>query len=218
MTSYAIIPAAGRSRRMGSPKLLLPWGSATIIEHVLEAWRGSRVDRIVVVVHPDDEELARRCEGNRVTVVFPPSPPPEMKDSVAAGIRHVEVMESPTRGDCWLLAPADMPHLSSATIDRLLAEHARRSGHSERNEESWTVAPILVPVHGGQRGHPVLFPWALAADVLALPTAEGVNQLLRRHGVLEVPCGAEAIGDDVDTIDDYRRLASAHGPNVQAAE
>ncbi len=226
MTSYAIVPAAGRSKRMGSPKLLLPWGHATIIEQVLAAWRSSRVDRILVVVHPDDRELAERCRGDRVTVVIPTVPPPEMKDSVAAALRHIESECLPSSDDCWLLAPADMPNLSSATIDRLLTQHARRSCHSERSEESppppeilrcaqndTSEAPILVPVHGGRRGHPVLFPWPLAAEVFALSATQGVNQLRRRHAVLEVSCGADELGDDVDTVEDYRRLAS---PRQQA--
>jgi molybdenum cofactor cytidylyltransferase len=178
---------------------------------VLEAWRGSRVDRIVVVAHPEDHELARRCQGERTTVVTPAVPPPEMKDSVAAGLRHVETTDSPTGRDCWLLAPADLPRLSTAAIDCLLAEHERAS-HLKRSEEPVAAASILVPVHAGRRGHPVLFPWALAAEVFALSATEGVNQLLRRHEVVEIPCGPEAVGDDVDTLDDYRRLASSqHG-------
>ena len=40
--SFAVVPAAGRSRRMGRPKLLLPWGESTIIQQVLGAWRASQ--------------------------------------------------------------------------------------------------------------------------------------------------------------------------------
>ena len=61
--SFAIIPAAGRSQRMGEPKLLLPWGQSTIIEHVLAVWCASRVEAVVMVVHPDDvrpAELGRK--------------------------------------------------------------------------------------------------------------------------------------------------------------
>ena len=74
MRSFAVIPAAGRSQRMGQPKLLLPWGRTTVIEHVLGVWRASRVTHTVIVVHPDDKFLAElshqlRCgrgaTGNR---------------------------------------------------------------------------------------------------------------------------------------------------------
>ena len=33
----AIILAAGRSRRMGQPKMLLPWGETTVLGHVIQA-------------------------------------------------------------------------------------------------------------------------------------------------------------------------------------
>jgi molybdenum cofactor cytidylyltransferase len=203
MTSYAIVPAAGRSRRMGAPKLLLPWGETTLIERVLGAWRASRVDQIAVVVHPNDQELIERCQGERVTVVRPVVPPPEMKDSVAAALRHIEAARPPGPDDCWLLAPADLPNLSTATIDRLLVAY-----HAQPKASRVILVPVHNDQHGGRRGHPVLFPWPLASEVFALAAAEGVNQLLRRHAVLEVACGAEAIGEDVDTLEDYRRMAS----------
>jgi molybdenum cofactor cytidylyltransferase len=199
MTSYAIIPAAGRSTRMGAPKLLLPWGDSTIIEHVLAAWRASRVDRILVVVHPDNKRLAERCQGDRVTVVVPNVPPPEMKDSVVVCLRHIQENGSPHDGDCWLLAPADVPNLSVGVINRLLDEHARSL--------SSPMPVILAPSHAGRRGHPVLFAWRLAKEVFALSGSEGVNQLLKCHPVSEVPVGAEELADDVDTLQDYRRLA-----------
>ena len=50
MRSFAIIPACGRSVRMGTPKLLMPWKDSTVIEAVLAAWEQSQIDEIVVVV------------------------------------------------------------------------------------------------------------------------------------------------------------------------
>ncbi|HMP05911.1 MAG TPA: NTP transferase domain-containing protein, partial [Lacipirellulaceae bacterium] len=59
--SFAIVPAAGRSVRMGAPKLLLPVAGRPLIDHVLAAWSASRSTRIVVVVRGDDHALATRC-------------------------------------------------------------------------------------------------------------------------------------------------------------
>jgi molybdenum cofactor cytidylyltransferase len=199
MRSFAVIPAAGRSRRMGQPKLLLPWENTTVIEHTLAAWRASRVDVVVVVVHPDDRELAKRCRHAGATVVVPPQPPPEMKDSVACALEYLRGQQSPQSEDVWLLAPADVPRLSAAIVDRLLDEQARTGNRTE----------ILVPVHDGRRGHPVLFPWPLADEVARLAEQEGVNALLDRHAVREVDCGPAGVPGDLDTPDDYRRLRDA---------
>ena len=49
---YAVVPAAGRSRRMGQPKLLLGMGGQTVIEHVITALREGGVDRVLVVIGP----------------------------------------------------------------------------------------------------------------------------------------------------------------------
>lgn len=194
MTSFAIIPAAGISTRMGSPKLLLPWEGKTIIEHVIRAWLASRVTRVVVVVRPDDEELATAVRQFDVDVVIPNEPPPEMKDSVRHALVHIERRYSPEPSDSWLLAPADMPRISSVVIDRLLKE--QRPNSSE----------ILVPEVAGKRGHPVLFPWSLAAEATRLPEREGLNSLVARHAARLVPCDEDAILEDLDTPEDYRRL------------
>ena len=84
MQSFGIVPAAGRSSRMGTPKLLLPWGDKTLIASVLQAWRSSRVARVVAVVHPEEHELARACARACVEVVQPAAPPPDIKASVRA--------------------------------------------------------------------------------------------------------------------------------------
>ncbi len=71
MRSFAIVPAAGRSVRMGRPKLNLPWGESTVLEHVVQAWLASRVDRVIVVVRRDDERLDELCRSLGVEVCVP---------------------------------------------------------------------------------------------------------------------------------------------------
>jgi molybdenum cofactor cytidylyltransferase len=192
--SFAIVPAAGRSARMGRPKLLLPWGDVTLIEHVLAVWRGSRVERVVVVTRGDDADLADVCRRCGVDVAPAIPPPPDMRASVRHGLAYVAQTWRPAPADVWLVAPADLPGLTVETIDRVLAAH-----DPSRPE-------IIVP-RGERRGHPVLFPWGLADEVARLPEDCGINELLRRHAVREVRCEAAAgAGDDLDTPEDYERL------------
>ena len=198
LSSYAILPAAGRSVRMGAPKLLLPWHSGTILSAVLAAWRASRVDRVVAVVHSDDDEIAAICRAAGAQVVLPADPPAEMKHSVALGLAWIEDHLQPTPDSAWLLAPADMPDLSTAVIDALIAAHdsANDAAHSQ----------IIVPVSGSRRGHPVLFPWSLAAAVPQLTPSEGVNALLARMAVRELQVAPQSIPADINTPEDYARL------------
>jgi len=192
--AFAIIPAAGRSQRMGRPKLLMPWGGQSVIECVLAAWRASRVFQVVIVVHPSDGDLAETCRAAGVNVVVAQAPPVDMKASVRLGLEFVAAKFQPTAEDAWLVAPADMPLLSAVAIDLVLAAHDAKSPR------------IVVPVHAGRRGHPVLFPWTLAAEVADLEAEEGLTRLLQRHAVVETPSPEQAILLDFDTPADYQAL------------
>lgn len=193
--SFAIVPAAGRSVRMGRPKLLLPWGEWTVIEQVLAAWLGSRVTRTLVVVRADDVRLAEVCRNCGAAVVTADPPPPDMKASVRCALEHIAGHWQPAPHDAWLVAPADLPRLATATIDRVLAAYDS------------TQPEIVAPRIAGLRGHPVLFPWSLAAEVARLPSDVGIDELLRRYPVRDVPVDASAdSAADLDTPEDYRRL------------
>lgn len=184
--SIAIIPAAGRSERMGRDKLLLPWAESTVLGSVIAAWQASRVDEIVVVTRRDRQDIISLCGAQAVTVVTPELPPPEMKDSVLAALQHAS-------GDVWLLAPADMPQLNPLIINQVLAAHDP------------DAPEIIAPVESGKRGHPVLFPWSLASKVASLGPDEGVNAILKGHAVREIECQHPTVHDDIDTPEDYAR-------------
>jgi molybdenum cofactor cytidylyltransferase len=192
--SFAIIPAAGASRRMGQDKLLLPWRGRTIVEHVLDAWQSSRVDRVVLIIRPADDRLALLGDRHGVDVVVPPAAPAEMKDSVCLGLEHVKRNYDPHPTDAWLLAPADMPRLSTPVIDRLLAAYRPHRPQ------------VQVAVASGRRGHPILLPWSWAADVAGLPDGSGINSLLAAGNLAEVETEDVGIHADLDTPEDYRRL------------
>lgn len=208
--SFAIIPAAGHSVRMGRPKLLLDLAGKPLMRHTLEAWLASRVTAVVVVVRLDDEPLAAAVRGvaeefadPRLSLVRPETPPPDMKASVQTALRHIERTFQPKGNDAFLVAPADMPALSPAIVDALLERHLA----GNRTEKG----RILVPELGGRQGHPVLFPWPFAAAVHELPGDAGLNELAHRHPPHCIACdhlspaSADAFAD-VDTPEQYRRL------------
>jgi molybdenum cofactor cytidylyltransferase len=210
--SVAVIPAAGRSQRMGSlHKLLMPWGSRTVLDRVLFAWVASQIDRVVVVSRPDDgplHELVRRFA--RVDLVIADKAPRDMKRSVEIGLQFFRpntigpntigpnTIGPNTIGpdDRWLLAPADLPTLTASLIDRVI-----EAGRQTRG--------IVVPTFDRRRGHPVSFPWSLADQVARLGDDQGIKQLLEQHPVVELPIEVDEYPQDVDTPEDYRRLREA---------
>ena len=192
--SIAIVPAAGHSRRMGQAKLVLPFQGSTIIEQVIGAWEKSDVDHVVAVVRQNDTELAERCRSAGAAVVLPEIDPAEMRYSVEAGLEFAVGRYRPRSVDAWFLAPADVPRISIALINQLLVAY-RRAGPA-----------IFLPSYDGHRGHPVVFPWKLAAEVPQLGPDEGLNSLVKRHQVSEIHWSAPLEWEDVDTPDQYRRL------------
>jgi molybdenum cofactor cytidylyltransferase len=117
-----------------------------------------------------------------------------MKASVQFGLSHVAEVHRPTDRDQWMVAPADLPRLSSGLINRLI--DAGRSGKSS----------VVVPRYGERPGHPLLFPWSLSRQVFSLPENEGINRLLEAPNVeyLDLPSAARVT--DVDTPQDYQEM------------
>lgn len=186
---------------MGQPKLLLPWPcrdqpTATIMDRLLEAWTSSRVSQVVVVVRPDDVALANACRRWPVQVVEPEIPPMDMKASVQFGLEFLQSRFQPDRCDRVFVAPADLPTLSTAVIDRLV--------ESPHNEDS-----IVVPVFGDRQGHPILIPWQLTNEIFRLGEDEGIDALVERHPKQSISFDPSELMEDVDTPDEYRSARAA---------
>ncbi|HZZ73636.1 MAG TPA: NTP transferase domain-containing protein, partial [Pirellulales bacterium] len=156
--------------------------------------------RIIVTIDPRDLELAQICRAQRAEVVLPERPPEDMKRSVLYGLQYIERRYQPSAEAVWLMAPADLPFLSAARIARLLAEQPA------------TPEKILVPRQAGRRGHPILAPWPVAAEVARLPENGGLNALLRDERIRLIDCADDGSDEDLDTPADFARLQNRHPP------
>lgn len=182
---------------MGQPKLLLPWGDTTLVRHVVGNWRASRVEQVILVLHPDDREIAQHCDGAFAACCEPP--PAEMKDSIRYGLQVAEELFQAAPPDVWLVAPADMPAISPEVINTMLAAYEHSLNQANASPRIWVAR------HAGRRGHPVLFPWSLAAEVATLGPNEGLKALFERHPAEFVDVASYGIFTDVDTPEDYER-------------
>ncbi|MEX0728861.1 MAG: nucleotidyltransferase family protein [Planctomycetaceae bacterium] len=193
---FAVIPAAGRSRRMGRPKLLLPVGLEPLISRVIETFQRPQIAATVVVVRQSDVDLQQELAKTSAHVVTPGVDPPHMRDSIELALAAIERTFQPAPADGWILCPADHPLLDGSILNRLMA--------------AWRTCPtpIQVPVHKGRRGHPVFFRWSTVAALRALPADAGVNALLKQHPDEVTACNVEDEGVlfDLDTPEDYLKL------------
>ena len=192
----AIVPAAGKSERMGQPKLLLPLGHRRVIEHVLAALAGSQVNHTIVVAPPGADELCAIVRSHNAELAQLPEPTADMRASIVFGLARAEQRWGSGALDAFLVALADQPTLLSRTVDHLIARF-----HS-------STRSIFIPTLGGRRGHPALFAWRHADAVRSLPPDQGLNSLVAQLDteVEECPTDAPGMLQDLDTPGDYDRL------------
>jgi molybdenum cofactor cytidylyltransferase len=196
--TLALLPAAGKSVRMGRPKLTLPLAGRPVVAHVLDALRLGGVERIVVVLNPvASPELTHIANAAGVDVCPLDGDTPDMRATVETGLEWMEQHYHPSADERWLLTPADHPTLDPMLV-RCLLDAARR--HPDRS--------IVVPVHAGRRGHPTVIAWHHVGGLRAYPRGQGINAYLRTHEAetLELPAESADVLADLDTPDDYERL------------
>ena len=113
-----------------------------------------------------------------------------------------EPMSKPSGAWTFASASAGTPFANKSSkislILRLLLREYDRRGD----------ASILVPVHGGRRGHPVALAWHHVAGIRRHPADEGLNTYLRQHAAAtrEIAVPSAEILRDLDTPEDYERL------------
>jgi len=186
----AIVLAAGRSRRMGTQKLLLPFGGGTVIGHIVGEVLRSPVAETLVVVGRDGPRVAEALAGQAVRIVANPDPDAEMLSSVRCGLRAIG-----PNCDAVLVALGDQPTITADLVGRMM-DAFRGGGRG-----------IVVPVHDGKPGHPILFAARYRDEVLTRFDDVGLRGLRQAHAedVMELPAASAAVLNDMDWPEDYRR-------------
>ena len=188
MRVAGVVLAAGESRRMGRLKALLPFGSRTVIEQVLQPLLSADLSEVAVVLGHRAEEIATVLEPLPVRLFHNPDYRLGMTSSVQVALRSLDTVP-----DAYLLALVDQPQIGLPVIQRLLAAHAR------------TRKGLVIPVWQGKRGHPLLLAAVYRQAVLALKPDQGLNVVTRGypHDTLELPIGNDDILRDMDYQEEY---------------
>jgi molybdenum cofactor cytidylyltransferase len=184
----AVVLAAGRARRMGRPKHLIPIEGTPMLLRVVRALRASRVRGITVVLRADDADGERLLAREGVRAVRAESPDEGRAASIRAGVRATPP------GAALLFAMADQPFLEPGDFDALIGAH--RAGD------------ILCARYAGERGTPVLFASGYRAELLGLRGAAGGREVLARHPERVRLLDLEPDhGRDVDSPEDLAAIA-----------
>jgi len=185
---WAVILAAGESRRMGTQKLLLPFGDATVVEAVVRTALASGIDRAVAVLGADREAVRAKLESSGVDFAVNEMFADGMLSSIQTGFRVL-----PPEAEAAVIMLGDQPFLPPSVVDTVVR------GYRE------SLKGIVIPVFRTRRGHPVLVDLKYRDEVLALDPADGLRRLMRTHpeDIAEVEVDDANILRDLDTPEDY---------------
>jgi molybdenum cofactor cytidylyltransferase len=185
---WAIILAAGESRRMGSPKMLLAFQGRTIIENVISNVAESKVDKIMVVLGAVREPLVRVIEKSGIKYCYNDNYKEGMLSSVQCGFKNL-----PVTYKAVLVFQGDQPLITPASINSLIKAYL----NSDKG--------IVLPVYKNRRGHPILIDKRYCDEIKVLNPLDGLRSLAYRYpgDVLEVATGDPGILRDFDTYEEY---------------
>jgi molybdenum cofactor cytidylyltransferase len=187
----AILLAAGRSRRMGAFKPLLPFGDHTVVEHCLTTIHAAGIEETIVVLGHRADDVRHQLRDRQIRFALNSDPESEMSVSIARGVEAVS-----KDAVALLIALVDHPGAPAGVIKSLVDE--------------WRLqkAKLIQPEHEGRGGHPVLVDLCYRQELLTLDPARGLRALFDAHRdqVRRLAVDSPLVARDMDTWEDYVRL------------
>lgn len=191
-----IVLAAGRSRRMGTNKLVLPFAGKTVIAHIVDELLASKADKVYVVTGFQRQRIIEALSGRSVSFVVNPDRDADMLSSVRCGLGTVGK-------DCIavLIVLGDQPSLTCRLIDEII-------GAFENTEKG-----VVVPCYRGRRGHPILVSTKYRDEILTCHNNVGLRGILHAHAddIFEMDVSTPDVLSDMDCRADYHREKTSFG-------
>jgi molybdenum cofactor cytidylyltransferase len=186
----AIVLAAGQSSRMrtageSANKLVRPLDGRPMVRHAVEAALKSAVSDIVIVTGNEKDRVRAALQGLPVMFCDNPYYSKGLSTSLILGLNAL-----PEDCDGALILLGDMPAVDAPLLDRLIAAFAPAESRA-----------IIVPVHAGRRGNPILWARQFFPEIRLLSGDAGARALLGPHAslVCEIEAGSDAPLTDIDT-------------------
>ncbi|MCZ2126919.1 MAG: nucleotidyltransferase family protein [Anaerolineales bacterium] len=178
----AIVLAAGKSRRMGRPKMLMRWGETTVLNHIVQTLRKAGIEDVIAATN---SEIAPRLENCDVRVVL--NDEGGMLQSAQIGLRALK-----PSARAALICLGDQPQMEESSARSVCEAY-------QKNQ-----AKLVAPSYRLRRGHPWLVDKSLWAEILAMQNGT-LRDFLNAHAneVEYVELDAPSVLQDLDTPNDY---------------
>lgn len=196
---WAVILAAGESRRFGRDKLTVPFGGGFLAEAVLtsvaQARESSVLHDVLVVVRDPRGGVALHAVAQHFRILVNPDAARGMGTSLRAGLAWIEHADPASEGALVLLA--DQP---SVTLDVI---------RSVISTAAVSRADVVRPRYVGNPqvpGHPVFLrrsAWSLATE---LEGDDGLRMLIESSAVVTETVTIAGSNPDIDTPKDLEAV------------
>lgn len=187
----AVILSGGASRRMGSPKALLPYQGRPFLEHLLEVTQHPKIGVRRVVLGAHAEPIARATHLHPDEIVINEDWEKGQLSSIQAALASL-----PGDVDGMVLCLIDHPLISAGLVGDLI--------HSFYVSK----APVVLPVYQGKRGHPVIFAAGTFGELRAAPMDVGARAVVWAHrgDLVESPTTEEGCVLNLNDPEAFARL------------
>ncbi len=184
-----LILAAGRSQRMGTPKMLLPFNNENnFLEIILKSYKAAGLSNIAVVVNKENSRLAAPFTvGNEATVVINEHPDWQRFYSVWVGLKTTNA-NNPV-----FIHNIDNPFVEGGLLKKM-AEKLPDNGY-------------VVPVYQQHGGHPVLLSGYVANKIIqSKDYSTNLKTFLSQFNRVNVETNNDDILVNINTSEEYRKF------------
>jgi molybdenum cofactor cytidylyltransferase len=188
----SIIVSAGYSSRMGSFKPFLEFGGGrTAIEMVVDTYKSSGINNVIVVTGYKGSEVADKLRGSGAICIQNENYAKGMFSSVVEGVKALD-----TEATAFFMQPVDIPLVKKYTIEVL------------KNKYLECGKGIIYPDFCGRIGHPPLIDCKYREAILRSKGEGGLKRILKEFSgdSIYVPVFDKAILMDMDTKEDFEKL------------
>ena len=191
----AIVLAAGQSKRMGCPKLTLPWGKTSVLGQVIITLATAGINDIVIVTGAIQEQIT-----NLVTLYIEKYPvrtihnddyaKGEMLSSLQIGLSAMKPETLAT-----LVVLGDQPQIMVSIVKQIISTYLE------------TGAPLIIPSYQMRRGHPWLVARTQWDSLLDLTSEQTPHDFLTAHAadIHYLQVETSTILQDIDTPAEYEQ-------------
>jgi molybdenum cofactor cytidylyltransferase len=192
-----LIPAAGASRRLGSPKQLLKWGDSTLLSHAIETAEELDQKEIVVVLGAYYNLIIPEIDSSSIQILKNEDWKNGLGSSIAVGVEYLQNCNDDY--DAVLIILPDQPLITPLYLKAMIEKF--RGGKNQ----------IIASTYGnGKHGVPALFDKKYFKKLRVLTDDRGAQELIKQSAKFVTSIDITPVISDIDTEEDYNKIYKAN--------